>query len=262
MGGRTATPSTLNSHVFRALIPNRAPALAFAEPRSAYAPTRLRSTHKTTSRHTEICGLLPTHTSRALALPTLTPRIRRRLEADRFQRAAQTTKIDFIVFLAGPFIEPDDESQSKFSNAAELRFRLFHLLQDLDCEVTLGEYKELIDSYQGELGPLNNSAIAEMTHAQDLASMVVMIPASPGSFAELGAFSMKPDICSKMIILSDVKHQDSVGYVNTGPVILAKSLGAEIAYVDFDDVESCFAVVKSFSSLVRNRILLNMRLRG
>jgi hypothetical protein len=194
-----------------------------------------------------------------LALPTT--QVRRRIDGDKFRRAAQTVELDFIVFLAGPFIEPDDEAKSNYSSAAMLRFRLFHLLSAAGYEISLGEYRELIESYKGELGEHHNSAVAELDHAQQSASLVVMIPDSPGSFAEIGAFSIKGDICEKMIILSDVNHQTSTGYLNTGPVACAKSLGSEVLYIDFNNVAACFDAVKAFSDRVKSKMLLKMRLR-
>lgn len=195
-------------------------------------------------------------------MATPTTQVRRRIDGEKFRRAAQTIELDFIVFLAGPFIEPDEEEKSTYSPAATLRFRLFHLLSDAGFEVSLGEYRELIDSYKGELGALHNAAVAELNHAQQGASLVVMIPDSPGSFAEFGAFSIKNDICEKMIILSDVNHQASEGYLNTGPVACARSLGSEVLYIDYCDVQACFEAVRLFSDKVRAKMLLNMRLRA
>jgi hypothetical protein len=204
----------------------------------------------------------PRTSTRAQALAIPTTHVRRRIDGDKFRRAAQTVELDFIVFLAGPFIEPDDEEKSKYSPAAILRFRLFHLLYDAGFEVSLGEYRELIDSYKGELGEHHNAAVAELDHAQESASLVIMIPDSPGSFAEIGAFSLKDDICEKMIILSNVDHQASTGYLNTGPLACARSLGSEVHYIDFNNVSECFAAVKVFSDRVKSKMLLKRRLRG
>lgn len=54
-----------------------------------------------------------------------------------------------------------------------------------------------------------------------------------------------------MIILSDVNHQASTGYLNTGPVACAKSLGSEVLYIDFNNVPACFDAVKIFSDKVK-----------
>lgn len=194
-------------------------------------------------------------------MATPTTQIRRRIDGDQFRRAAQTVEFDFIVFLAGPFIEPDDEAKSNYSPAAILRYRLFHRLKDAGFEVSLGEYKELIDSYKGELGVHHNAAVAELDHAQQSAALVIMIPDSPGSFAEIGAFSMKGDICEKMIILSDINHQTSKGYLITGPVACAKSLGSEVHYIDFNNVAACFDAVQAFSVKVKSKMILQWRLR-
>ncbi|WP_141468059.1 hypothetical protein [Pelagimonas varians] len=170
-------------------------------------------------------------------------------------------EIDFVVFLAGPYIEPEDKSKSSQSVASVLRFELFHSLSKEGYTVSLGEYHELIDSYKEELGPHHNAAAAELDHAQEVASLVIMIPDSPGSFAEIGAFSMKEDICKKMIILSDVTHEKSDGYLNTGPVKCAESLGSEVVYVDYKEVADCFSIVKKFSDRVKSKLILKLRLK-
>ena len=214
------------------------------------------------ARRLELVVYLARRSTRAQALAKPSTQLRRRIDGDQFRRAAQTVELDFIVFLAGPFIEPEDETKSNYSPAAILRFQLFHLLKGAGFEVSLGEYRELIDSYKGELGEHHNAAVAELDHAQQGAALVIMIPDSPGSFAEIGAFSMKDDICEKMIILSDVNHQASTGYLNTGPVACAKSLGSEVIYIDFNSVPVCFEAVKVFSDKVKSRMLLKKRLRA
>ena len=191
-----------------------------------------------------------------------TPGLQRKIEAARFRRAAQAAEIDFVVFLAGPFIEPYDEAKSSNTAASLLRFRLFQLLQSAGYEVSLGEYRELIDSYKKELGNHHNAAAAELDHARDVASLVIMIPDSPGSFAEIGAFSMEKGICEKMIVLANAEHSGSTGYLNTGPVACARALGSEIAQVDYSKIDECFKVVKTFSDKVKSRVLLDMRIRA
>lgn len=195
-----------------------------------------------------------------MARPTTS--LQRKLDINGFQRAAQTREIETLVFLAGPFIEPDDEAKSSTSDAAILRFKLYHALTNSGFIVSLGEYKELIDSFRGELGEYHNAAIAEVAHAQQAATIVVMIPDSPGSFAEFGAFSMKPDICEKMIILNSLVHESSEGYINTGPVVLAKALRAELHYVDYTDHISCLSLIESFAGRIKSRNLIKHWVRS
>ena len=128
--------------------------------------------------------------------------------------------------------------------------------------MSLGEYRELIDSYKAELGQLHNAAAAELDHARDVASIVVMIPDSPGSFAEIGAFSLKREICAKMVILADAQYAGSTGYLNTGPVACARALGSKVEDVDYTNLDFCFQIVKAFSEDMKNQILLSARIEG
>lgn len=190
-----------------------------------------------------------------------TPTLSRKLEAATMMRASKALDNPFIVFLAGPYIDPDDEAKSNGSPASILRFQLFHRLQSSGFEVSLGEYQQLIDSYKDELGEHHNAAVAEIKHAEEIASLVVMIPASTGSFAEIGAFSNWPVICDKMIILADADHSTSTGYLNTGPVAQAKSLGSRVENVDYTKVEECFETVKAHSESVKTKFLLKSWLK-
>lgn len=51
-----------------------------------------------------------------------------------------------------------------------------------------------------------------------LADMVIVIVESPGTFAELGAFSLSDSLRAKMLAIVDVKHQAEESFIMTGPV--------------------------------------------
>lgn len=190
------------------------------------------------------------------------PTIKRHLKSETLKQASRTVEKPLIVFLGGPYIEPDKEDESRGSAASILRFQLFHRLKGEKFEVSLGEYPKLKDSYKSGSGKYHNAADAELDHARSVASLVVMIPDSPGSFAEIGAFSLKREICTKMIVLTDITHEKSMGYLNTGPVACAKALGSTVKNVDYTDVEGCFEIVKAFSNSVKTQIQLRARLEG
>ncbi|WP_124110797.1 hypothetical protein [Palleronia sp. THAF1] len=172
--------------------------------------------------------------------------LRKRLDAATYRRAAQAKHEDFIVFLAGPFIDPTQPIPEDSSPATKLRYELYSRLTDEGHLVSLGEYKDVINAYKDELGSYHNAAIAEIGHATESAHAVVMIVDSPGSFAEIGAFSMKEEICRKMIVISDIAHEGSDGYVRNGPVILSESFGAEVRFVDLSAVDLTEHFIKQF----------------
>lgn len=193
-----------------------------------------------------------------MAQPTI--QLKRKLSANALEQAATFTAEPCIVFLAGPYIDPDDPATAATKPSANLRYHLFHGLNGQDIEVSLGEYRQLLLAHEEALGAHNNAAVAEITHARDVATMVVIIVDSPGSFAEIGAFSMDSTICSKMLILSDPAHKDGPGYVSKGPIPAAVSQGAKIEYVETTDIESaqakCMEFIRGQLQLSRMKRLL------
>ncbi|MEI6572709.1 MAG: hypothetical protein WCO61_04095 [Alphaproteobacteria bacterium] len=180
---------------------------------------------------------------------------RRKIDADKLRRASQAENIEFIIFIAGPYIEPD-ASKEPTETSAKLRFHLFQLLKDDGYDVTLGEYRELIDSYKEYFGEYHNATAAELDHAANSASIVIMIPNSPGSFAEIGAFSTSEPICQKMIILFNNKYCNEINYINLGPIKGAKDFGSTVVCVDYEQIEYCLSIVKKFAVKAKQKIFL------
>ena len=192
-------------------------------------------------------------------MPQASVTLKRRIDAATYNRVAQSKQEDFIVFLAGPYIDPEQALPAGSSHATLLRYELFHRLQKAGHIVSLGEYKEVIDAYKQELGDYHNAAVAEVGHAKDTAHAVVIIVDSPGSFAEIGAFAMKKEICEKMMVISDQAHKNSIGYVRTGPIDLSKSFGAIVEFINLPDIDPTEALVTKFiERLVQRRRALRI----
>lgn len=179
-------------------------------------------------------------------MPRPTTNLRRKLGENTLITAAGAQAQTCIVFLAGPYIDPDNRAISDGNPSANLRFELFHRLQEMDCEISLGEYRELIDANKGILGKYNNAAVAELHHAREVADAIVMIVDSPGSFAEIGAFSMNKLICEKMLILSDSRYETSTGYVATGPIQASTTQGAQLQYIDLANIDAAYQICEAF----------------
>lgn len=111
----------------------------------------------------------------------------------------------------------------------------------------MGEYDKLVSATHALLGKRNTASSSEIIHARQHADAVVMLPSSPGSFLELGAFALYPDICSKMLIIVDKKHElDLPNYLKLGPLISSQHNGAKLLYLDYGSTADCWAVVKEF----------------
>jgi hypothetical protein len=80
----------------------------------------------------------------------------------------------------------------------------------------------------------------------DLADLLIIIVESPGTFAELGAFSLSDPLRKKLLPIVDNKYEDTESFISTGPLrwIDAESTFAPTLYVSLpkiltiiDDIE-------------------------
>lgn len=73
----------------------------------------------------------------------------------------------------------------------------------------------------------------------DSVDAIVLFPESPGSFAELGAFSNNPDLAKKMIVLANKKFKSHKSFINYGPnrLIRASKTG-KIININYDDLDN------------------------
>jgi len=186
----------------------------------------------------------------------------RALTVEKLELAARREGMQVTVFLAGPFIEPGKPPRRGKKNLASiLRYALYDYLVKSSYNVTLGEYRELLDVYASNLGDIHNAALAETGHARNSVDAVVLLPSSPGSFSELGAFSIYKNICEKMLIIIDYRYKDAVSYINLGPTILARGYGATILYLDYSDHSACKLAIDSFVQDIKHKKLRDEILR-
>ena len=186
----------------------------------------------------------------------LPPRTDRLLNQEKLRNAARAAGLERVVFLAGPFIETAKAPRKNAKNvAAALRYRLFHALEAEGWIVTLGEYEQLIEAVDPLLGDHNNAALAEISHAKSSETdAIIMLPSSPGSFLELGAFSHMEDICGKMLVIVDKQYQEHKNYMNSGPVKAARDNRADVRFMNYTDFEACWEAVEQFvTSRARKR---------
>lgn len=171
------------------------------------------------------------------------------LDQEAFQNAALAAGLQFKVFLAGPYIESTGKKPGRGdkNKAKRLRYDLYHHLSGFGWIVTMGEYKNLVGAAEPLLGTRNNAASAELLHAKHSADAIIMLPSSPGSFLELGAFSLHADVCQKMLIVIDKKHEDDdPNYFNTGPIPAARKKGATVVFIEYQNTDACWSLVRDF----------------
>lgn len=81
-----------------------------------------------------------------------------------------------------------------------------------NCECLYGE--EINDV---KLGSDNHLKI-EVAHAQKNCDIIIIFLGSPGTFAELGAFTVDEKIRPKVVVFNDKAHQDAPSFINSGPL--------------------------------------------
>jgi hypothetical protein len=90
------------------------------------------------------------------------------------------------------------------------------------------------------------SALEMEAELAKLADIVIVIVESPGTFAELGAFSLSNELRAKMLPIVDSEYKGQESFIVTGPLrwIDKDSLFRPSVYVKLDTVLECVAEVE------------------
>lgn len=98
----------------------------------------------------------------------------------------------------------------------------------------------------------------------DSVDAIVLIPESPGSFAELGAFANDEKLRQKIICVIDKKYRKDKSFINQGPVKLVKKANKSgIIFIDpskmnteVEKISSSLNKIKKSSSKVKDKVSL------
>lgn len=71
-------------------------------------------------------------------------------------------------------------------------------------------------------GQANNSLLKLEEQLAQAVDLIILIPESPGSFAELGAFSMRKELAQKMLVLRQSRFKSDKSFINHGPIRLIR----------------------------------------
>ena len=74
------------------------------------------------------------------------------------------------------------------------------------------------DDVWAQIASTDQNALEMEAYLADLADVVIVIVESPGTFAELGAFSNSNGLRRKLLPILDVQYIDAPSFINTGPV--------------------------------------------
>ncbi len=79
---------------------------------------------------------------------------------------------------------------------------------------------------------------------------IVLLPESPGSFAELGAFSSNPQLVNKLICVANQRYKNKRSFLNYGPNRLIKaSETGKVINLDYDKLDCPDTIPRVFRSI-------------
>lgn len=111
------------------------------------------------------------------------------------------------------------------SDKKSLRYR-FSTFLSKEKGITLTYPEDLFEDLLEGQG--KNSLLSLETQLANSVDLIILIPESPGSFAELGAFSMDKLLAKKMLVMRMGEYKSGKSFINHGPVRLVRTYGGEI----------------------------------
>lgn len=103
------------------------------------------------------------------------------------------------------------------------------------------------------------------TFERDLAlssDLIIIVPASPGSYAELGLFAFEDEIVRKTVILFDENFKKDKSFLRYGPRKMYKDWKATIYDVNYSDIDSVWKKVEKEIQKARQRIRIQGKRSG
>lgn len=178
--------------------------------------------------------------------------------------AAEKTAQSIRVFIAGPLIKKEwtaeDWGQARASS--RLRRRLMEFVEQQRHEVLLGEHRGVKEMADASIPTTPSAVVTETFIAARTCHCIIMIPDSPGSFCELGAWAHHKDVASKMLILANRQFENETSYVNPSVFALATTYGARLQWVPYDDPEMSLDVVGRFVAEHQERAFISRVMHG
>lgn len=140
------------------------------------------------------------------------------------------------IFLCGAAIDDPKKARSKLALLLKTkkRFEIFYPEEIFD-DLLIGQGHSLLTL---------ESILADSVDA------IVIFPESPGSFAEIGAFSNDKKLRNKLICFADIKYKKNKSFINYGPLRLIKSSNSgTLAHINYDDLDDPIKAEKIYEIL-------------
>ena len=191
----------------------------------------------------------------------------RKLADDFYQFAkGDYDDIKVKVFLCGEALDESRtiEEQATSNLRAYLKVKLEEQVRG--CVVTLAEHKNLIDAYVRATVEPGDTEYPNLTDYELVlahwADLIVILPSSAGSIAELGMFAVLPKYTSKLLILFDQRYGFR-SYLWNGPIKAATPRGSRVVVTEYKNadqvLETVVRRVRDEKSIKRSNKLLSER---
>jgi len=148
------------------------------------------------------------------------------------------------IFLCGANIE--DKSKIRYKIAEKLKKYIFSFRYDVIYPEEI--FDELLHSTKTKDLLSLEGLLADSVDA------IVLIPESPGSFAELGSFSNDSELRQKIICILDKKYKKDKSFINKGPLKLIKDTNKfAVLFVDPNDLDKDMSKLYSALNKIKRR---------
>jgi len=151
------------------------------------------------------------------------------------------------VFLCGEGLDAgrDIEQQADGNLRAYLKVNVEKQVKG--CTVTLAEHNKLIDAYNRAIGdpthPLRKESLTDYElQLAKWADLIVILPSSAGSIAELGMFALAKAITPKLLIFFDQKYGFQ-SYIWNGPIRAAAPRGSRVVVTEYKNADQILETV-------------------
>ncbi|MDO8377612.1 hypothetical protein [Phenylobacterium sp.] len=174
--------------------------------------------------------------------------------------AAKRVAAKLSVFVAGPFIDKTwtDAELSEQSAATRLRLAIKTIVEEkFQHQAVFGEHRGVNEMAEEHFGSQTSAAIAEIAMLGDC-DAVIIIPASVGSFCELGAWSTREDFCRKLLVIANEKYRKDQSYINLGTFRMAVNNGASIAWCDLENEGEVIGHVEAFVRRAHDKVMMRL----
>jgi hypothetical protein len=168
-----------------------------------------------------------------------------KLAAD-FQQfvAGQLDDTQVKVFLCGEALDPSSKIEDQTASNLRAYLKVGIEREVKGSVVTLAEHKKLIDAYNGSEGDppkFANLTDYELNLAL-WADLIVILPSSPGSIAELGMFAVLPKYTPKLLVIFNTQFGRS-SYIWNGPIKASRPRGSIIVETDYAELEGVLQTI-------------------